>query len=146
MTPAKEVIHAGPVQIRYLLESADTGGALVAFEAMIPTTARVPVLHSHDDFDETLYGLTGTVTWTLDGRQVPVGPGQVLFIPRGHVHGFMNLETEDARQLSVVTPGLLSPEYFRQIGDVLNVGGPPNVERVIEVMLRHGLRPVAQKP
>jgi len=142
MASTRDVIHAGPVQIRYLLESAETGGTLVMFEAMIPTTARVPVLHSHDDFDETVYGLTGTVIWTLDGRQVRVGPGDVLFIPRGHVHGFANLEPVDARQLSVVTPGLLGPEYFREIGEVLNVGGPPDVDRVIEVMRRHGLRPV----
>jgi len=141
----KEVIHAGPVQIRYLVESGETGRTLAVFEAMIPTTARVPVLHSHDAFDETVYGVTGTVIWTLDGETNRVGPGDTLFIPRGRVHGFVNLEAEDARQLCVVTPGLLGPAYFREIGEVFQAGGPPDVARIAEVMRRHGLRPVAPK-
>jgi hypothetical protein len=41
----------------------------------------------------------------------------------------------------VITPGVLGPEYFREIAEVLNAGGPPNVARIMEVMRRHGLRP-----
>jgi hypothetical protein len=57
------------------------------------------------------------------------------------VHHFANHDAQIARELSVITPGILGPDYFREIADVLNVGGPPNVERVMEVMRRHGLRP-----
>lgn len=136
-----EVIHCGPIEVRFRLEAARTGGTLTMFEFLVPANARVPVPHSHDAFDETVYGLAGVTTWTLDGRQVRVGPGDVLFIPRGHVHGFVNLGTEATRELSVITPGLLGPDYFREIGAVINAGGPPNVERIMEVMRRHGLRP-----
>ena len=52
-----------------------------------------------------------------------------------------NLDTQDARELSVITPGLLGPEYFRGIAEVLDAGGSPNVERIMEVMKRQGLRP-----
>jgi len=113
------------------------------FEFRVPANARVPVPHSHDAFDETVYGLDGITTWVLDGRQAPVGPGDVLFIPRGHVHHFANLEAQDARELSVITPGLLGPDYFREIAAVVNVSGPPNVERIMEIMRRHGLRPAS---
>ncbi len=102
----------------------------------------MPVAHWHEAFDETVYGLSGVLTWMLDDRQVRVGPGDVLFIPRGHVHHFANLDTQDARELSVVTPGRLGPEYLHEIAEVVNAGGPPNVERIMEVMRRHGLRPV----
>ena len=107
----------------------------------MPVRARVPVPHSHDAFDETVYGLEGIATWTLGGHKTRIGPGDVLFIPRGHVHQFENLDTQDARMLSVIAPGLLGPQYFRDIGEVVNSGGPPNVERIMEVMRRHGLRP-----
>jgi len=135
------VIHAGQIEIRFLLQAAQTAGTLTMFEFVVPAQARVPIAHSHEAFDETVYGLSGVLTWTLDDQQVRVGPGDVLFIPRGHVHQFVNLDTQDARQLSAITPGLLGPEYFQQIAEVVNAGGPPNVERIMEVMRRHGLRP-----
>jgi quercetin dioxygenase-like cupin family protein len=141
-TAGSAVIHAGQIEIRFLLEAAQTAGTLTMFEFAVPAQARVPVAHSHEAFDETVYGLSGVLTWTLEDQQVRVGPGDVLFIPRGHVHQFVNLGHEDARQLSAITPGLLGPEYFQEIAEVVNVGGPPNIERIMEVMRRHGLRPV----
>ena len=140
-TAGNAVIHAGQIEIRFLLQAAQTARTLTMFEFVVPAQARVPIAHSHDAFDETIYGLSGVVTWTLDDQQVRVGPGDVLFIPRGHVHHFVNLDAQDARQLSAITPGLLGPEYFHEIAEVVNAGGPPNVERIMEVMRRHGLRP-----
>ena len=113
------------------------------FEFLVPARARVPVPHSHEAFDETLYGLDGVTTWMLDGHQMRIGPADVLFIPRGRVHQFENLDTQDARVLSVITPALLGPEYFREIAEVVNPGGPLNVERIMTVMRRHGLRPAS---
>jgi quercetin dioxygenase-like cupin family protein len=136
-----EMIRAGQIEIRFRLEAGETSGILTLFEFSVPAQARVPVPHSHDAFDETLYGLEGVLTWVLDDRKVRVGPGDVLFIPRGHVHHFANHEQQGARQLSVISPGLLGPQYFRDMGEVVNVGGPPNVEKIMEVMRRHGLRP-----
>jgi len=140
-TAGNAVIYAGQIEIRFLLQAAQTARTLTMFEFVVPAQARVPIAHSHDAFDETIYGLSGVVTWTLDDQQVRVGPGDVLFIPRGHVHHFVNLDAQDARQLSAITPGLLGPEYFHEIAEVVNAGGPPNVERIMEVMRRHGLRP-----
>ena len=140
-TTANDVIRAGQIEIRFRLQAAETAGSVTMFEFLVPSQARVPVPHSHEAFDETVYGLDGVMTWVLDDQKVRVGPGDVLFIPRGHVHHFANLEVQHARELSVITPGLLGPDYFRQIGEVINAGGPPNVERIMEVMRRHGLRP-----
>lgn len=72
-----------------------------------------------------------------------VGPGNVLFIPRGAVHGFDNRGSTAVRALSVITPGLLGPAYFQEIAAVLSAGGPPDLARIAEVMQLHGLRPVA---
>jgi quercetin dioxygenase-like cupin family protein len=140
-TAGNAVIHAGQIEIRFLLQAAQTAGTLTMFEFLVPAQARVPIAHSHEAFDETVYGLSGVLTWMLDDQQVRVGPGDVLHIPRGHVHHFANLDTQDARELSVITPGRLGPEYFHEIAEVVNAGGPPNVERIMELMRRHGLRP-----
>jgi quercetin dioxygenase-like cupin family protein len=138
---ASEVIHVGRIDVRFRLEAGQTAGNLTMFEFVVPGRARVPIAHSHDSFDETVYGLSGFLTWTLDGQISRMGPADVLFIPRGHVHQFENLDAEDARVLSVITPGLLGPEYFREIAEILNASGPPNVDRIMKVMKQHGLRP-----
>src|SRR5579862_2127012 len=138
------VIRVGQIEIRFRLEAAQTGGHFTMFEYLIPANARVPVAHSHEAFDETIYGLDGATAATLNGRKVLIERGDVFFIPRGSVHVLENLAGVDARGLSVITPGLLGPEYFREMADALNAGGPPNIERVVAVMRRHGLRPVQQ--
>jgi quercetin dioxygenase-like cupin family protein len=143
-TIPSDVIRVGQIEIRFRLQAAQTGGNFTMFEYLIPVNARVPIAHSHEAFDETLYGLDGVTSVTLDGRNVVVGRGDVLFIPRGSVHQVENLGVVDARGLSVITPGLLGPEFFREVADVLNVGGPPNIERIAAVMRRHGLRPAQQ--
>ena len=140
-TIPSDVIRVGQIEIRFRLQAAQTGGNFTMFEYLIPVNARVPIAHSHEAFDETLYGLDGATAVTLDGHKVAVGRGDVLFIPRGSVHQVENLGVVDARGLSVITPGLLGPEFFREVAAVLNVGGPPNIERIVAVMQRHGLRP-----
>jgi quercetin dioxygenase-like cupin family protein len=145
-TAGSDVIHVGQIQIRFRLQATQTAGSLTMFEFVVPAGARVPVPHSHEAFDETVYGLDGIMTWVLDGQQVRVGPGDILFIPRMHVHHFANLGTQDARELSLIVPGLLGPEYFREISECLKAGAPPNLERIAEVMRRHGLCPVLSAP
>jgi quercetin dioxygenase-like cupin family protein len=138
-----ETIQAGPVGITFLLDAQQTSGALTAFECAVPAAAKVPAPHSHDAFEETIYGIAGTITFTVDGADHDIGPGDAVFIPRGVVHGFVNRGDADARFLAVTTPGLLGPDYFREIGDVVaaSAGGPPDLEAIIGVMRRHGLTP-----
>jgi len=141
MNSPDNVIRVGTIEVRFRVQSAQTAGGMTMFEFTVPAGSRVPVPHSHDAFDETIYGQHGVGTWTLDGQKVRIGAGDVLFIPRGHVHQFENLDSDDARMLSVITPGLLGPEYFVEMAEVINAGGPPDVERLKEIMRKHGLRP-----
>jgi quercetin dioxygenase-like cupin family protein len=80
---SSDVIRVGQIEIRFRLEAAQTGGHFTMFEYLIPVNARVPVAHSHEAFDETIYGLDGATTVTLDGRKVIVERGDVLLIPAG---------------------------------------------------------------
>jgi len=140
-----EEIRIGELVIRFLLEGDESGGTASLFEFTVPSSARVPVAHSHDAYEETVYGLEGTLSWTVDGDRHEVGPGEVLCIRRGAVHRFENEGEVDARVLAVVTPGRLGPDYFREIAAVVEeakaAGGPPDPARLGEVMLRHGLTP-----
>jgi quercetin dioxygenase-like cupin family protein len=143
VTPATEEIKVGQVSIRFLVEGEQSGRSVAIFEAAVPAGARVPVAHSHDGYEETIYGLEGVLTWTVEGTPTDVGPGEALFIPRGTVHHFDNAGDVDARALAIVTPGVLGPDFFREVASVLEAaeGGPPDLAAIAEVMRRHGLTP-----
>jgi quercetin dioxygenase-like cupin family protein len=144
VTGRSEEISIGQLAIRFLLEGAASGGSVAVFEFDVPAGARVPAAHSHDGYEETIYGLEGVLSWTLDGRQTDVGPGEVLCIPRGVVHRFDNDHSVDAKMLAIVSPGILGSDYFREMAAVVEgaTGGPPNPAALAEVMRRHGLTPV----
>jgi quercetin dioxygenase-like cupin family protein len=127
MSTTSEEIRIGQMAIRFRLEGEESGGSVAVFEFDVPAAGRVPVAHSHDAFDETIYGLEGVLSWTLDGTKTDVGPGEVLFIPRGVVHRFDNDHGVDAKMLAIVSPGILGPGYFRDMASVLGAAkdGPP---------------------
>jgi quercetin dioxygenase-like cupin family protein len=143
VTSTSEEIRIGELTIRFRLEGEESGGSIAVFEFDVPAGARVPVAHSHDGYEETIYGLEGVLTWTLDRRPTNVGPGEVLCIPRGVVHRFDNNHDVDAKMLAIVTPGILDPDYFREVAAVVQAatGGPPDPAAIAEVMRRHGLTP-----
>jgi quercetin dioxygenase-like cupin family protein len=136
-----EIIRVGQVGIRFLLEAADTNGSVAMFEFTVPAGANVPVPHYHKAYDETIYGVEGVVTFTVEGKPVDIGPGETCFIPRGAVHGFNNLKPSDAKALAVITPALLGPDFFKEAAAIVNAGGPPDVEKLKAVLLKHGLVP-----
>jgi quercetin dioxygenase-like cupin family protein len=138
-----DVIQVGAMEIRFLVEGAESNGSVAVFEALIPSQAQMPAPHSHDGYEETIYGLEGTSTWTVGENTTEVGVGDAICIPRGAVHAFDNRGEADAKALCVVSPGILGPDFFREAGAVLADagGGPPDLARLGEVMRRHGLTP-----
>lgn len=135
----KETIKVGQVTIEFLLEAADTNGSAAMFEFTVPAGAKVPLPHYHEHFDETIYGLSGILSFTIDGNTIDIGPGETCFIPRGIVHGFNNLKQNEAKGLAVITPALLGPIFFKEVAQIINAGGPPDPAKMGSVMAKHGL-------
>jgi quercetin dioxygenase-like cupin family protein len=144
-TMGNDTITVGELGVRFLVESDDSNGTASVFECHVPAHSRMPAPHSHDGFEETIYGLEGVTSWTIDGETVEVGSGEAVCVRRGRIHGFENRGDVDAKFLAVATPGLFGPAYFREIGEVLaaSAGGPPDVAAAFEVMRRHGLTPAS---
>ena len=139
-----DTITVGALGVRFLVESGDSNGTASVFECYVPADARMPAPHSHDGFEETIYGLEGTTTWTIDGETVEVGPSEAVCVKRGQIHGFENRGSVDATFLAIATPAVFGSAYFREIGAVLaaSAGGPSDLAAASEVMRRHGLTPV----
>ncbi len=142
-TSSATTISLGGIEVRFLVEAPESDGTATVFECAVAGGAPVPPPHSHDAFDETVYGLEGVLTFTIDGRARQIGPGDSVCIRRGQVHQFVNPGGVDAKFLSVATPGVFGPDYFTDIRAVLTAaaGGPPDVAALLGVMRRHGLTP-----
>ena len=142
INPSEETISFPGGGVHFLLTGVDTNGSVSVFELMIAAGQKLPApTHKNDAYEETLYGVQGVVTWTIDGKAIEVGPGQAVCIPRGVVHRFDNFGTEDAKQLVIITPAIMTPAYFREARAVLEAaaGGPPDVAKMVEVFRRHGM-------
>jgi quercetin dioxygenase-like cupin family protein len=136
-----EIISIRGLELRFLQSKEDTAGSLDMFEMTVQPNSRMPVAHYHESWDETVYGLDGVVSFRVDGRQLTVAPGEHLFIPRGVVHAFSNDTQAPASCLVVLTPGVLGPGYFREVAALL-AEPEPDMARMKETMLRHGLIPM----
>ena len=144
VNPSDETIRLGPLVVRFLVTGENSSGSVAAFELIVPGAQRLAApAHSHDRYEETIYGIDGVLTWTVDGRHIDVGPGQALCIPRGAIHRFDNNGSQDVRALCVITPAVLGPQYFRESAEVISAaaGGPPDRAKMAEIMRRHGLTP-----
>jgi quercetin dioxygenase-like cupin family protein len=144
INPSEEIISVKPLTVRFLLTGENTNGSLAAFELFVPKSQRLMApAHSHDAYEETIYGLEGVMTWTVNGNPIDVGPGQSVCIPRGAVHRFDNNGADDVKVLCLITPAVLGPQYFREIAAVIDSApaGPPDTAKMVEIMRRHGLTP-----
>lgn len=144
VNPSNEIIRLGPLIVRFLITGDNSTGTIAAFELFVPSAQRLMApAHSHDQYEETIYGITGVLTWTVDGKQIDVGPGQALCIPRGAIHRFDNNGSQDAEALCVITPAAIGPQYFREAAEVINAaaGGPPDKAKMADIMRQHGLTP-----
>ena len=145
VSPSYETICVGALAVHFMISGENSGGSVAVFELIVPCGESLPVpAHSHDHYEETIYGVDGVLTWTVDGRQIDVGPAEALCIRRGAIHRFDNKGSKNVKTLCVITPAALGPDYFRECAAVINAraDGPPDHAELSNIMRRHGLTPV----
>jgi len=144
--PGEGVSVPNPVggRLTFKIGSADTDGALTAFES-IAAPGEGPPLHIHVNDDEIFYALEGSFRFKLDGELRDAPAGALAFIPKGVAHTWQNVGDEPARLLIVTAPAGFerffelfaqipadaSPaEEFRRIGEEIGmtVAGAPLAE------------------
>jgi quercetin dioxygenase-like cupin family protein len=138
-----ETINVGRIEIRYLVDGAQTGG-LGVFEMSVPAGAPVPPPHSHSNNEECVYILDGVLRYTVGDAMRDLGSGDWMSTPRGSVHHFSNPGTATARALVMLTPDI-GAQFFSEVGALAAAGVPPDRTRLAQVMNRYGLVPVAPK-
>src|SRR5215211_1695501 len=75
--------------------AADTRGELLELELWLPAGHVTPE-HVHPGMEERWEVLAGQMAFTLDGREVTVGPGDTVAARAGVPHGSVNVGRSDA--------------------------------------------------
>lgn len=135
------IIAFAGLEVEFLEDGDSTKGEMDLFTTLTHPGAGMPIPHYHKSWDETVFGLSGVVTWQVDGQEIAIAAGQSAFIPRGAVHSFINCSDTPARFLSILTPGCLGSEYFRKTADLVNSGVASPVA-MKALMTHYGLIPI----
>lgn len=75
-------------------------GATVTFFLNRHAPGEGPGLHRHP-YEETFIVEEGTPTFTVDGETIEARPGQIVVVPAGAAHRFVNSGGERLRQVSI---------------------------------------------
>lgn len=125
---------------------SDTGGRLDLVDHRVPA-GYAPPKHLHRDADEVFYLVDGTLDVTCGDDAWHVGPGSVVFLPRGVPHGFVAGPDGPARTL-LINAGAGFGEVIVELGthaDRLQLPGQdvptPAPEQIGAVSARYGIEP-----
>ena len=136
---------------RYLVDSRDAGGRVALVEhTLAPRVLAAPV-HLHTREDEYSYVLEGRLGVFQDDAEVVVGPGELVFKPRGHWHTFWNAGDSQLRVLELIAPGGIE-QLFRLLAEpggeydpdslpalAAEYGCEVDFDRSMPLIQRHGL-------
>ncbi len=66
VNPSDETIRLGPLGVRFLITGDKSNGSVAAFELTVPGAQRLAApAHSHEHYEETIYGIDGVSIWTV---------------------------------------------------------------------------------
>jgi quercetin dioxygenase-like cupin family protein len=95
--------------------SASSGGELLAFELGLRPGGAVPIPHVHPIQTERFEVVEGRMRYRVGFRTVEAGPGDVVEVEPGVMHGFANAGDQEARVLVEVRPALAMEEMFGEV-------------------------------
>lgn len=106
--------------LRVPLPPAASGGAMTAMETE-NAPGFGPPLHRHRE-TEVFRVLEGRYLFECDGKRFEAGVGDVVSIPGGAAHAFVNITDRPARQFILILPGLDAVAFFTGLADVMKDG------------------------
>jgi quercetin dioxygenase-like cupin family protein len=101
---------------------AASGGEFCLIET-INAPGKGPPRHRHREA-EVFRVLEGRYLYEADGRRFYAEAGDVVSIPGGVAHGFVNVTDKPARQYILVTPALDAAAFFTELAATMRDGMP----------------------
>jgi quercetin dioxygenase-like cupin family protein len=109
-------------RFRFTDTAASTGGELLAFELALRPGGAVPIPHVHPIQTERFEVVEGLMRFRLGLRRRLAGPGDVVEVAPGVVHGFANAGDEEAHVRVEVRPALAMEEMLAEVVAMARAG------------------------
>ncbi|HUB12187.1 MAG TPA: cupin domain-containing protein [Acetobacteraceae bacterium] len=119
---AAQRIRPFGIDMKVMLGAEHTGGMFSAILGEV-RPGDGPPPHLHRDREEYFFVLSGSYSLSVNGAEPAIiGPGTMVFVPRGTVHTFKNISSEVGRLLEWTIPGG-NGDYFREMNQMESSGG-----------------------
>ncbi len=116
------LIPAIGLELQVRLPPGASGGAMTVIETR-NAPGFGPPLHRHKEA-EIFRVLSGRYLYEVDGERFFAETGDVVSVPGGAAHTFINAGHEPARQLVIIAPGLDATAFFTGLGELMKGGLP----------------------
>lgn len=129
----------GEVSVTRKVASGRTGGAYSVFEIEVaPGGGEGP--HVQHREDECIWVLEGRFEYLGEHGGREIGPGALVYVPRGELHAYTNVGAAPGRLLMLHTPGGPRERFFDEAGEVSADGGTlPDVARLPTIAADYGI-------
>jgi len=131
-------------EIEFMLTGEQTAGSLTLGVASVPA-GNGPPAHIHSADDELFIIVEGEYRVYLDGVWTNVGPGTVVYLPRGSTHTFQVVGPTPGKHWVLTTPSGFE-RFFARTAEVFAVPGPPNFAQIVAINAEFGVAFVAPAP
>ena len=151
-TPAARIVRPGEGnrvrafgnEIEFMLSGAQTADSLTVGIASVPA-GNGPPPHVHYSEDEMFLIVEGEYRIYLNGDWTTVGPGTVVYLPRGSVHTFKVVGDKPGRHWTLQTPSGFE-RYFTQAAEIFSAPGKPDLARLEAITKEYGAEFVKPTP
>ena len=99
-----------------------SGGSLAIFETR-NAPGFGPPLHRHRE-TEVFRVLEGRYLYEVNGTRFEAAQGDLVSVPGGAAHTFLNIMDAPARQLVMMLPGMDAERFFQGLAGVMAAGKP----------------------
>lgn len=121
---AKRTYQIGKITLTLKVTAAENGGTYTLMEAVVPPGSGAG-LHRHPTYDDVHFVLEGHYKCQLGEEILELGPGEMMFAPRGTPHSFKSVGPEIGRELIISSPGGIFEAFIAEVTESqVNTGGP----------------------
>src|SRR3989442_13183744 len=135
MTIAPQPRHFGPgdgntyklgrMTLTFKTTAADNAGAYTLCEAIEPPQSGAG-LHHHPTYDETHIICEGRYQCQLGDKLIELGPGDMVFAPRGTAHSIKSIGPQTGRELIISSPGGIFDAFIDEVAASMTDSGGPS--------------------
>jgi mannose-6-phosphate isomerase-like protein (cupin superfamily) len=122
-----KTFQLGRITLTFKVSAAETDGAYTLCEAVEPPGAAAG-LHRHPTYDEIHIICEGHYECRLGDAALMLGPGEMMFAPRGAPHSVKSIGPETGRELIISSPGGVFDAFIAEVTGTTTVAaqdGPP---------------------